>query len=196
MARIPIDDVNDQQREQTEPDAAHGSAAPDSMNDGSRRGEQQDQDGQELQRLRAERDSLFERLARATAEFQNMRKRQDQETEQRVQYANSTLIKNLLPVIDNFERALAVDPATADAASILRGMQIVHDQWLNTLRQQQVDEIAPAPGTPFDPNRHQAIMQQDATYPVPTVVQLLQKGYSHHGRTLRPAQVAVSRSVS
>lgn len=188
MARIPIDDVNAD--ENNEPDAAHGTAA----GDGTARGDQNQAD--EIQRLRAERDSLYERLARATADFQNIRKRQEQETEQRVQYANSTLIKNLLPVIDNFERALAVDPAKADAASILRGMQIVHDQWLNTLKQQNVEEIAPAPGTPFDPNLHQALMQQDATYPVPTVVQLLQKGYSLHGRTLRPAQVAVSKSTS
>lgn len=191
MARIPIDDVNtEHNNDDTAPDDAQGSAA----GDGTARADQNQAD--EVQRLRAERDSLYQRLARATADFQNIRKRQEQETEQRVQYANSTLIKNLLPVIDNFERALAVDPAKADAASILRGMQIVHDQWLNTLKQQNVEEIAPTPGTPFDPNLHQALMQQDATYPVPTVVQLLQKGYSLHGRTLRPAQVAVSKSTS
>ena len=191
MARIPIDDVNtEQNNDDTAPDDAQGSAA----GDGTARADQNQAD--EVQRLRAERDSLYQRLARATADFQNIRKRQEQETEQRVQYANSTLIKNLLPVIDNFERALAVDPAKADTASILRGMQIVHDQWLNTLKQQNVEEVAPTPGTPFDPNLHQALMQQDSTYPVPTVVQLLQKGYSLHGRTLRPAQVAVSKSTS
>jgi len=63
------------------------------------------------------------------------------------------------------------------------------------VQQQQVEEIAPAPGTPFDPTRHQALMHRDAAYPVPTVVQLLQKGYALHGRTLRPAQVAVSKSA-
>jgi molecular chaperone GrpE len=190
MARIPIDDDFDQPfADQPEPDAARGTASPDET-EGERADGRDD-----IQKLRRERDSLYERLARATAEFQNIRKRQEQEADQRVQYANSTLIKSLLPVIDNFERALAVDPTKADAASILKGMQIVHDQWLNVLRQQQVEEIAPTPGTPFDPNLHQAIMQQDATYPVPTVVQLLQKGYALHGRTLRPAQVAVSKSV-
>ena len=144
--------------------------------------------------LRAERDSLYERLARATAEFQNIRKRNEQEREQQLQFANSSLIKSLLPVIDNFERALGVDPSKADATTLLKGMQIVHDQWLNVLKQQDVEEIAPTPGTPFDPNQHQALMQQDSQYAVPTVVQLLQKGYSLHGRTLRPAQVAVSRT--
>lgn len=193
MARIPIDDANwDQAQDQTEPRAAQGSAAPDATDDDadSTQGQMDN-----AERLRSERDSLYERLARATADFQNMRRRQEQDAEQRVQYANSTLIKSLLPVIDNFERALAVDPAKVDAASILKGLQIVHDQLINALRQQQVEEIAPAPGTPFDPNQHQALMQQDAVYPVPTVLQLLQKGYSLHGRTLRPAQVAVSKSV-
>jgi molecular chaperone GrpE len=189
MPRIPIDDPNPD-FESSQPDAAQGTAAPDvARRDDAGNG------NDELQRLRAERDSLFDRLARTTADFRNTQKRLEQEMDQRVQYANSSLIKSLLPVIDNFERALAVDPSKADAASILKGMQIVHDQWMNVLGQQQVQEIAPQPGTPFDPNQHQAIMQQDAVYAVPTVVQLLQKGYALHGRTLRPAQVAVSKSV-
>src|SRR5436309_15790827 len=86
------------------------------------------QDLNELEKVVAERDALFERLARATADYQNSRKRLEADLEQRAQYANSTLIKSLLPVIDNFERALAVDPAKADAASILKGLQLVHDQ--------------------------------------------------------------------
>jgi molecular chaperone GrpE len=187
MPRTPIDDPN-QPSQETEPNDARATAAPDTVErDGSR--------DNELQQVRAERDSLFERLARTTADFKNTQKRLEQESDQRTQYANSALIKSLLPVIDNFERALAVDPAKADAASILKGMQIVHDQWMNVLKQQQVEEIAPQPGTPFDPNQHQALMQQEAVYPVPTIVQLLQKGYALHGRTLRPAQVAVSKSV-
>ncbi len=119
------------------------------------------------------------------------------ELDQRLQYANGSLIKSLLPVIDNFERALAVDPAKADAASILKGMQIVHDQWMKVPRDQHVEEVAPQAGEPFDPARHEALMQQDAPEHAgkgPTVVQVLQKGYALHERTLRPAQVAVSRS--
>jgi molecular chaperone GrpE len=117
--------------------------------------------------------------------------------DQRMQYANSTLIKSVLPVIDNFERALSQDVAKVDAAAILKGMQIVHDQWLSVLKQQQVNEIAPKPGEPFDPSRHEALMQQDAPQYAGkghAVVQLLQKGYSLGDRVLRPAQVAVSRS--
>ena len=97
-------------------------------------------------------------------------------------------------MIDNFERALAQDPDKSDARTILRGMQIVHDQWLNMLKQQQVEEIAPQPGEPFDPNRHEALMHQASDkHPAGTVTQLLQKGYTLGERTLRPAQVAVAK---
>ena len=176
MTRIPIDDENNL-AETNDPAGAEASAPAD-----------------EASALRAERDQMFERLARATADFQNSRKRLEAEADQRVQYANSALIKSLLPVIDNFERALAEDPAKVDAAAILKGMQIVHDQWLKVLRDQQVEEIAPQPGERFDPARHEALMQQPGDYPEPTVTQLLQKGYALYGRTLRPAQVAVSRT--
>ncbi len=147
------------------------------------------------QQLRQERDDLYDRLARTTAEFKNAQKRLTAEMDTRAQYANSDLIKSLLPVIDNFERALAVDLQKTDAASLLKGMQIVHDQWLQVLKDQSVEEIAPQPGEVFDPNRHEAMVQQDSTYTTPTVVQLFSKGYSLHGRTLRAAKVAVSKST-
>lgn len=151
----------------------------------------------EMQKLQAERDELYDRLARVTADFQNSRRRLEAEMEQRMGYANAGLIKSLLPVIDNFERALAVDPAKSDSAVILKGLQLVHDQWLTTLKSQAVTEIAPQPGDPFDPNQHQALMQQDdPNYKdqKPTVVQMLQKGYMLNDRVLRPAQVAVNKT--
>jgi molecular chaperone GrpE len=145
--------------------------------------------------LQQERDSLFERLARTTAEFQNARRRLESDKEQAVAFANSSLIKSLLPVIDNFERALAVDPAKADAATILKGMQIVHDQWMTVLKSQFVETIAPEPGTAYDPATMEALIQQPSDkYPANSVTQLLQNGYALHGRTLRPAHVAVSKA--
>jgi molecular chaperone GrpE len=192
MARIPIDDENVQSPEARpgqEEDSGQGAGGAPPPAAGAGAGD--------VEKLRAERDSLFERLARTTADFQNARKRLEAEMEQRLQYANSGLIKSLLPVIDNFERALAVDPAKTDAAAILKGMQIVHDTLMKALRDHKVQEIAPTPGEPFDPMHHEALMQQDAPQFAgqgPTVTQLLQKGYSLHDRTLRPAQVAVSRS--
>jgi molecular chaperone GrpE len=141
-----------------------------------------------------ERDSLFERLARTTAEFQNARRRLEADKDQSVAFANSSLIKSLLPVIDNFERALASGATAADVASILKGMQIVHDQWMTVLKNQYVEEIAPEPGTPFDPSTMEALIHQpNDKLPPNSVTQLLQRGYALHGRTLRPAQVAVSK---
>ena len=147
----------------------------------------------ELKKLQAERDSLYERLARTTADFQNARRRLEADKEQALQYANSALIRSLLPVIDNWERALNVDPTKVDSAAVLKGLQVVHDSMMAVLKQQQVEVIAPEPGTPFDPSKHEALLHQpNEQYTEPTVTQLLQPGYALHGRTLRPAQVSVS----
>jgi molecular chaperone GrpE len=144
-------------------------------------------------KLQAERNDLYNKLARAQAEFQNSRRRLEADKEQAVQYANSSLIKSLLPVIDNFERALSADTGKGDISSLLKGMQIVHDQWLAELAKQTVEVLAPKKGDAFDPNTMQALMQQPSDLPENQVTQLLQKGYTMHGRTLRPAQVAVSK---
>jgi molecular chaperone GrpE len=155
MTRIPIDDG-----ETTDPQDGTEPAA---------QGEHGQQGGapaggtDPFATLKAERDDLYNRLARATADFKNSQKRQQAEFDQRVQYANQGLIKSLLPVIDNFERALAVDPAKADAKTILKGLQLVHDQWISVLKQQQVVEVAPKPGDPFDVTAGmEAVMQQPA----------------------------------
>ena len=192
MSRIPIDDdENGIEQEQEQEDGTILEGEPADAAGGAAGG------GGDFAALKGERDALYERLARATADFQNSRKRIQAEADQRLQYDNASLIKSLLPVIDNFERALAQDASKVDAASILKGMQIVHDQWLSVLKQQQVNEIAPKAGEAFDPAQHEALMQQDAPQHAgkgPVVVQLLQKGYSLGDRVLRPAQVAVSRT--
>jgi molecular chaperone GrpE len=186
MTRIPIDDDENEQ-----------DVTDTSEDDGTiLEGEAATPPGAaaaDFDKLKAERDSLFERLARTTADFQNSRRRLEAEADQRAQYANSSLIKSLLPVIDNFERALAQDVSKTDTATLLKGMQIVHDQWLNVLKQQKVEEIAPQPGDPFDPTRHEALMQAPSQFPPGSVVQTLQKGYALLDRTLRPAQVSVSK---
>lgn len=189
MTRIPIDDGSEQSPfdgdELIEETDAATAAPPRSGG------------ADPLASLKAERDDLYNRLARATADFKNSQKRLEADFESRSQYANQSLIKSLLPVIDNFERALAVDTAKVDAKSIIKGLQLVHDQWINVLKQQHVTEIAPAPGTPFDAKEGmEAVMQQP---PPPelagkgmVVTQLFAKGYKLGERVLRPAQVAVS----
>lgn len=151
-------------------------------------------DSNEMIQLRTERDQLYERLARATADFKNTQRRLETEFDQRVQYANSSLIKSLLPVIDNFERALAQDAGQTDAATILKGMEIVHNQLMAVLKSQKVEEIAPKPGDPFDPTHHEALIHQPSDeFEGSKVTQLMQKGYALQGRVLRPAQVGVSQ---
>jgi len=178
MTRIPIDDP-DAPQPADEGSGPDGAPAPESV---------------EMGLLRAERDQLYERLARATAEFKNTQRRLEAEFDQRATYANTSLLKSLLPPIDSFERALAQDPAKVDAATLLKGLQIAHDQLMNVLRQQKVEAIAPKPGDPFDPQHHEAVMQQpNDQYAEPTVTQLFEKGYAFQGRTLRSAKVAVSK---
>lgn len=144
----------------------------------------------EHQRVKDERDKLMY----AVAESQNMRKRLETEKEQAVQFANQSLIRALIPVIDNFERALAVDPVKVDAATVLKGLQLVHDQLMKELEKQRIEVIDPKPGTPFDPNRHEALLQQEVPGGKPnTVAQAMTRGYALHGRTLRPAGVSVAK---
>ncbi len=148
----------------------------------------------EVDALRAEKNAIYEKLARVQADFTNSRKRLEADFEQRFAYANQTLIETLLPVLDNFDRALAQDPAKVDPATILKGMTLVSEQLKSTLGKYQVEEIAPKPGDDFDPNTHQAIMQQESELPEGKVTLLLQKGYSMKGRVMRAAQVAVSKA--
>lgn len=200
MARIPIDDDNERAHADADEAAAQApddAADFDLSSDEATSAARAPAGGISADALRAERDTLYDRLARVTADFKNTQRRLEAEADQRLQYANQSLIRTLLPVIDNFERALAVAPEKTDVVTLLKGMQIVHDQMIAVLKQQKVEEIAPQPGDAFDPTRHEALMQQDAPQYAgrgPTVVQLLGKGYSLHDRVVRPAQVAVART--
>jgi molecular chaperone GrpE len=176
MSQTPFDDKDDLDIQ----DAVDLDQADASLNDAV--------SAEEHKRLKEERDKLMYTVA----ESQNMRKRLEAEKEQAVQYANQTLIRALIPTIDNFERALAVDPTKTDAATVLKGLQLVHDQMMKELEKQNVEVIDPKPGTPFDPTRHEALMQkEDPNLKPGTVAQALTRGYALRGRTLRPASVMI-----
>jgi molecular chaperone GrpE len=147
----------------------------------------------EIENLRAEKNALFEKLARAQADFANARRRLEQDLETRVQYQLSKLIESQLPLIDNLERAIGVDPAKADAATVLTGVKLVHDQWIDLLKRFGVETVAPKPGEPFDPNHHQAVMQEPSDQPEGTVSRLAQTGYALNGKLVRSALVVVSK---
>jgi molecular chaperone GrpE len=145
----------------------------------------------EVENLRAEKQALYEKLARVQADYQNSQRRLEKEMDQRLKVAAGHLVKAFLPVVDNLERAIDV-PESADTQSVLEGVRGTYEQWMDVLRKNGVERIAPEPGTPFDPTHMEALMQEPADYPTPSVTRLLQPGYEFEGRVLRPAQVAVS----
>lgn len=147
----------------------------------------------ELDAMRAEKTAAYEKLARVQADFANSRRRLETDFEQRLAFANQTLIEQLLPVVDNFDRALAHDPAKTDAATILKGITLVNDQFHQLLTKYGLETIAPNPGDDFDPNLHQAVTQQDSEYPEGKVANLFLKGFTMKGRVIRAAQVSVSK---
>ncbi len=147
----------------------------------------------EIENLRAEKNALFEKLARAQADFTNARRRLEQDLETRVQYQLGKLIESQLPLIDNLERAIGVDPEKADAATVLKGVQLVHDQWIDLLKRFGVETVAPKPGDAFDPNHHQAVMEEPSDHPQGTVSRLAQTGYALSGKLVRSALVVVSK---
>ena len=148
----------------------------------------------ELERVQAERDAFHEKLARAQADYTNSRNRLEKDAQQSQQLALGRVLKAFLPVVDNLERALALDPDQTDAKAVLGGVNGTRTQFLEALKSQGVEPVAPAAGTPFDPTVMEALMQEEADYAEPAVTRLLQPGYTFNGKPLRPAQVAVSRS--
>ncbi|MCC6881470.1 MAG: nucleotide exchange factor GrpE [Verrucomicrobiales bacterium] len=131
---------------------------------------------------------------RTAADFENYRKRMTRERAEALQYANSSLLESLLPVLDNYEMGLKAAQAspTGDASSILLGMGMVLKQFQDLLKDYGVEPV-PGEGAPFDPNQHEAVQQEASdTVPEGTVIRLLRPGYKLRERLLRAAVVAVS----
>jgi molecular chaperone GrpE len=145
----------------------------------------------ELQKLKAERDSLLDRLSRAQAEFENARRRASKEQQEFREYATADAIKSLLPVVDSLERALQ---AKSDATEFHSGVELIYKQLQAALSKLSVSPIV-SEGVPFDPRYHEAIEMVDTTRaPDHQVVEELQRGYKFKDRLLRPAMVKVARN--
>lgn len=137
-------------------------------------------------------EETHERFVRVSADFDNFRKRAAREKEETIRLGNERLLKDLLPVLDNLERALAA--GGADAEGLLTGIRMVLKQFVDTLGRYGVTGFS-AIGEPFDPARHEALMQQESTEVAPgTVVSELVKGYFLNDRLVRPAAVVVARA--
>ena len=145
----------------------------------------------ELEKVKAERDSLLDRLARAQAEFDNARKRAGKEQQESRDYAIADAIKSLLPVIDSLERALQVK---SDAAELRSGVELIYKQLQAALAKLSVNPIV-AKGEPFDPRLHEAIeLVETSDVPDHQVIEELQRGYKLKDRLLRPAMVKVAKN--
>ena len=140
----------------------------------------------------SERDQLRDLLLRKTAEFDNFRKRVERERSEFARRAAEDLLLDLLPLVDDFERALAVPSETSDGESYRAGVVLMHRQLLELLRKRDVTPID-AVGEPFDPGLHEAVTQEPSDeHPEGTVVTEFRRGYRLGNRLLRPAMVTVS----
>jgi molecular chaperone GrpE len=147
----------------------------------------------ELDKLRAEAAEHQQRLLRVQADYDNFRRRTVKEKEELAKYASSKLIGELLPVFDNFERALAAAmPEQGEQSSLVKGVEMIFRQFEGVLKSEGLT-IMETVGQPFNPEYHQAIMTVETDeYEEGTVVEELQKGYLLKDKVLRPAMVKVS----
>lgn len=153
-----------------------------------------DESSEETIDLEAEVTKLQEALLRTHAEMENMRKRSEREVEKSRRFALERCIKDLVPVIDSLDQALANGNTEEGTDEVPEGMQLVHKQLLGALERHGLAVLDPV-DLPFDPNWHEAMTLQPAEGVAPnTVLQVLQKGFKLHDRLLRPARVIVSRS--
>ena len=153
------------------------------------------EDVEQLKAAAAKAAENWDKLLRTTADFENFRKRATRERQEAAAYANAGLLQKLIPVLDNFEMALAAAANAPDAAaeSLLAGVKMIASQFRAALAEAGLEEID-ATGKTFDPNFHEAVSQQEsAGVPEGHVLQQLRKGYKLRDRLLRPASVIVAK---
>lgn len=164
----------------------------EAINDQDPQPQQEDTQPDPLEELRRERDAVQDRLLRTAAEFDNYRKRMDRERRESAEYTAGEVMKELLPIIDNLERALqAAEPDDP----LRKGVELTHKQMLEMLRKRGVTPIE-ALGADFDPNFHQAVIHEEsAQHREGEVMEELQRGYVVGDRLLRPAMVKVAKGA-
>ncbi len=157
--------------------------------------EEMDSEAVELDALRAERDELKDRFMRALADAENARKRADKDRREAENYGGSKLARDLLPVYDNLQRALATanDEQKQISAALLEGVELTLRELTSVFKKHGIEPVSPQVGDRFDPQHHQAMFEA----PVPgtragEIIQVSAEGFMLHDRLLRPAQVGVS----
>ena len=146
-------------------------------------------EGGELQQLKTERDELRDLLLRRQAEFDNFRKRIERDRSEQAQYASMDVVRELVSVLDDFERALKTECASPEYS---RGVELIFNRMLDALKKVGLEPMVSV-GQPFDPHQHQAVERVDTKDAEDnTVLGEFQRGYNFKGRLLRPAMVRVA----
>lgn len=146
----------------------------------------------EIERLKQEAEEWKNRSLRAQADLDNVRRRAKEEKEKAAKYRAQDLIESLLPVLDNFERAISATPETEEASSLLEGVNMVYTQFFEAVQKEGL-EVIETEGKTFDPHQHQAVMQvEEEGFESNQIVEELQKGYKLKDKVIRPAMVKVN----
>jgi molecular chaperone GrpE len=146
-----------------------------------------------LEDLRREKDALQDRLLRTAAEFDNYRKRVERERRELADYMKADVLAEILPIVDNFERAL--QSPSPEGEPLRKGVELIHKQMLDFLRKRGVTPIE-ALGADFDPNFHQAVIHETSpSHREGEVIEELQRGYMLGDKLLRPAMVKVAKAA-
>lgn len=146
------------------------------------------------EKLLKELQDANEKCLRMAAELQNYKRRKEEETSNLMKYANEDLVKSLLPILDNFERAIKLDDngLSDEVSKFLSGFKMIYTSFVNILNDIDVKEIE-ADGLEFDPNFHQAVLtEKDENKPSNVILEVLQKGYTYKDKVIRPAMVKVN----
>jgi molecular chaperone GrpE len=154
--------------------------------------------GEVTTQLEVENAELRDRLLRALAETENVRRRAERDRKDAEAYGGTRLARDLLAVYDNLDRTLAhIDDAVREqAGSFIEGVELTQRELLNAFAKHKIEKVTPAPGEKFDPHFHQAMFEAPAPGATPgTVIEVMQAGFTISGRLLRPAMVGVARAA-
>jgi molecular chaperone GrpE len=152
-----------------------------------------DESEQKIAELQAKLDETENKMLRAQADFDNFRRRSRLDQEAAQKYRAQSLVTEIIPALDNFERALQIEADNDQTKSLLQGVNMVYNQLVQALQSEGVEAIKSV-GEQFDPHLHQAVMQvEDENFDSNTVIEELQKGYTLKDRVIRPSMVKVNQ---
>jgi len=188
-AETEVDITAEAMTEATE--AIAGSESDDSVQQDAST-ETSENDSSELDAIKAERDQNLDKFQRATAELENFRRRVQREAELSARYSSLSLIRDLLPAMDNVARTIQAAEQTGKIDDLIQGLQMIVAQFDQIFGSHSAKPIA-AVGETFDPNLHEALQQVPTDeHPPMTVIQELERGYIMHDRVIRPTKVLVA----